>query len=275
MNYSSHTLNFQATGKRGTNGAMKRKAQVIAVAIQKGGTGKTTTAAALATAAAYKGNKALAIDLDPQGNLTFALAADATADTGSSYDLLEGKPATDVIQRITANLHAIPASLALQTITTGKGSARRLERAIEAIRRQYDIIIIDTPPTAGELQYNALQAADGLVIPLQADIFNLQSLYQIVETARALQDSNQALQILGYVLTQHDGRSTIARSMQATIQAQADRIGVPYLGAIRKAVAVQEAAALQQSLFDYAPKSKPAVDYLALYDRIRAQGRQG
>lgn len=254
---------------------MKRKAQVIAVAIQKGGTGKTTTAAALATAAAYKGNKALAIDLDPQGNLTFALAADATADTGSSYELLEGKPATDVIQRITANLHAIPASLALQTITTEKGSARRLERAIEAIRRQYDIIIIDTPPTAGELQYNALQAADGLVIPLQADIFNLQSLYQIVETARALQDSNQALQILGYVLTQHDGRSTIARSMQATIQAQADRIGVSYLGAIRKAVAVQEAAALQQSLFDYAPKSKPAVDYLALYDRIRAQGRQG
>lgn len=244
-----------------------KQTQIIAIAIQKGGTGKTTTAAALTEAAAYRGETVLAIDLDPQGNLSFALAADMT--TSSSYDLLTGKPAADITQHISENMHVIPAGVALQTITTGKGSARRLENALEPLRGQYDTIIIDTPPTVGALQYNALQAATGLVIPLQADIYNLQSLYQITETAQQIQASNPALQILGYVLTQYDGRSTIARSMRDNIQAQAENIGIQYLGAIRKAVAIQEAAALQRSLFEYAPNSKPAADYMALYERIK------
>lgn len=243
--------------------------QIITIAIQKGGTGKTTTAAAIAQAAAYRGRSVLAIDLDPQGQLGFTLAAD-TSKPGS-YDLLSGAAAADLIQHIRDGLDAIPASWNLSTITSGTGSARRLQQAIEPLKKEYDLIIIDTPPTAGELQYNALQAATGLVIPLQADIYNLQSLYQITDTARQIQGSNPALSITGFVLTQYDGRSTIARQMKETITAQAAAMGVPYLGAIRAAVAVKEAAALQQSLFDYAPKSKPAEDYLALYETITKQ----
>ena len=239
---------------------------VYTVAVQKGGTGKTTTAAALAQAAVYRGRKALAIDLDPQGQLSFTLAADTSK--AGSYDLLNGVPAADVIQHIKPGLDVVPASWSLSTITSGRGSARRLQRALEAVRSGYDVIVIDTPPTAGELQYNALQASTGLIIPLEADIYNLQSLYQITDTAHQIQESNPALVITGFVLTQYDGRSTISRQLRDTILEQADNMGVPYLGAIRAAVAVKEAAALQRSLFEYAPKSKPAADYLELFDTI-------
>lgn len=242
--------------------------QIITVAIQKGGTGKTTTAAALVQAAAHKGRSCLAIDLDPQGNLSYTL----TADTGKpgSFDLLEGTPPAALIQHKTG-FDIIPASWNLSTIKSGKGSARRLQKAIAPLKGKYDLIVIDTPPTAGELQYNALQASTGLIIPLEADVYNLQSLYQITDTARQIQRTNPELQILGFVLTQYDRRSTLSRQMQETIQQQAEAMGVPYLGAIRAAIAVKEAAALQRSLFEYAPKSKPAADYMEIFDTITRQ----
>lgn len=241
--------------------------EILTVAIQKGGTGKTTTAAALTQAAAFKGKKVLAVDLDPQGNLTFALKAN-TGTGGSSFDLLQGKPAASVIRTVTPLIDVIPAAWELSTVKTEKGSARRLQKALEPIKSNYDLIIIDTPPTAGELQYNALQAATGLIIPLQADIYNLQSLYQITDTAKQMQQSNPALQIKGFILTKIDSRSTIARQMQENITIAANKIGVGYLGSIRTGVVIQEAAALQQSLFEYAPNSKPASDYLALLEHI-------
>jgi len=245
------------------------RAQIIAIAIQKGGTGKTTTAAALAQAAAYRGRTALAIDLDPQGNLSHAMGA--RTDTAGALDLLEGADPGDVIQGTAQGVDVIPASWNLATVTSGKGTARRLQEALRPLHGIYDTIIIDTPPTIGELQYNALQAADGLIIPLQADVYGLQSLYQITDTARQFEGSNPHLSILGIVFTQYDGRSLIARQMKETIQGAAAAISVPYLGDIRGAVVVKEAAALQRSLFEYAPKSKPAADYLALYDRITSR----
>ncbi len=243
--------------------------QIITVAIQKGGTGKTTTAAALSQAAVYRGQKILAIDLDPQGQLSFTLAADTTKP--GSYDLLNGTEAAELIQHIRDRLDVIPASWNLSTITSGRGSARRLQKAIAPIKKEYDVIFIDTPPTAGELQYNALQASTGLIIPLQADIYCLQSFYQIIDTARQIRESNPDLSIMGIVFTQYDKRSTISKQMKATITEQAEAAGIPCLGAVRAAVVVKEAAALQQSLFDYAPKSKPATDYLDLYDIITKQ----
>ena len=242
------------------------RARVISVSIQKGGTGKTTTAAALAQAAAYMGKKALAIDLDPQGNLSFALRADTRG--AGAFEFLNGADFQNVIQTTAQGLDVIPASWNLATITSGKGTARRLQQAIGQITGLYDLITIDTPPTAGELQYNALQAATGLIIPLQADIYNMQSLYQITDAARQIQGSNPALSIMGFILTQYDGRSTISRQMKEVITDQAAAMGVPYLGAIRAAVAVKEAAALQRSLFEYARRSKPAADYLEIYNRI-------
>lgn len=245
---------------------VKKTLDVFAIAIQKGGTGKTTTAVALAQAAAYRGDKALLIDLDPQGNASFATGADTRG--GGSFELLEGTPAAEIVQHISPELDVIPASRNLATVTSGRGSARRLQQAVRPLKREYDIIIIDTPPTAGELQYNALQAATQVIFPLQADSYNIQAFYQITDTARQIQESNPELEIRGILLTQYDQRSTITRQMRQAILNTAGELNVPYLGEIRAAVAVKEAAALQRSLFDYAPRSNPAQDYLYIYDRI-------
>lgn len=244
--------------------------QILTVAIQKGGTGKTTTAAALAQAAAYTGKKVLVIDLDPQGNLSFAAGADTSkANAGkSSFELLHNEPAAGIIQPTKQGFDIIPASWNLATETTGKGSATRLKAAIEPIKKMYDVIIIDTPPTAGELQYNALYASTGLIIPLMADIYCLQSLYQITDTARQIQQTNKKLTIKGFIITQLDARSTIAKQMQENIIIAANKYKIPYLGSIRTGVVIKEAAALQQSLFDYSPKSKPAQDYLTLLEQL-------
>ena len=240
--------------------------QVITVANQKGGTAKTTTAAAIAQAGAAQGLKVLAIDIDPQGNLSFMLKADARG--GGCFDLLEGTPARRLIQETAQGIDTIPASRNLATISTATGSAQRLQRALQPVRGIYDMIVIDTPPTAGELLYNALQASTGLLIPLQADVFGLQGLYQIADTARQFGRSNPALTVKGFVLTRYSDRSTLAKSMKATIAKKAAEIGIPCLAEIREGVAIREAAALQRSLFEYAPKSKPAQDYMNLFTKI-------
>ena len=240
--------------------------QIITIANQKGGTAKSTTAAALAQAAAHSGRRVLAIDLDPQGNLSFFLAADVNRP--GAFELLEGQPAADVVQATAGGLDVIPASWNLQTTSSSRGSARRLRAAIRPLAGRYDVVFIDTPPTAGELQYNALMAADSLVIPLQGDIVGLQGLYQMADTARQIQQSNPDLTIKGYVLTRCGGRSTLARQMAETIQARAQEMGIPFLMAIREAVAIREAQTLQRSLYEYAPRCKPAADYMDLLDKL-------
>ena len=244
--------------------------QIITISVYKGGVAKTTTAAALAQAAAHKGRRVLAVDLDAQGNLSLALAAEMLPETGNSYNLLMGLPAADLIQTTPQGIDAIPACLDLLTVYSGPGSARRLQKALEPVKKEYDLIVIDTP-TAAELQYNALQAATGLIIPLQADSYNIQSLYMITDVAAQIKKSNPALNITGIVITDYNGRTRHAKQVSEAIQDQAASMGVPYLGTIRHAIAVQEAATVQQSLFDYAPKSTAAADYLKLYETITGQ----
>ena len=241
--------------------------QIIAITNQKGGTGKTATTTALVHAAAARGKRVLCIDLDPQANTSYTLAADVNKP--GSFDLLEGVAAAHLIQR-KEGYDIIPASWNLAAVTSGPGSARKLQKALEPIKKSavYDYIFIDTPPTAGELQFNAMQAATGIVIPLLADGYNVQSLCQTAATAEQIRKTNKALKILGIVFTQYDQRSTIAKQMRQMICKAAEDLNIPVLGEIRAAVCVKEAAALQRSLFDYAPRSKPAEDYMHLFDQI-------
>jgi len=245
---------------------MRNRTPIITAAVIKGGTGKTTTCAALAQAAADAGKRVLAIDLDPQANFTFAIGADQN--NPGSYALLHGTPAADLMQHTAQGIHAIAASPDLSAERTTPASAKRLQKALEPVKGQFDLIIIDTPPQMGELTYNALQASTGLIVPLETDTNSLQGLYHIADIAQQMQHSNPDLSIIGVILTRYDSRPKINRYIKSVIEEKGQEIGAPYLMEIRNGVAVREAAAMQQSLFDYAPHSKPAADYKKLYKII-------
>lgn len=240
--------------------------RILTTAVIKGGTGKSTTAAALVQAAVADGKKALAIDLDPQGNLSLFIGA--AVNRMGSYQLLTGTEAAQLVQETEQGIDIIAASPDLATIKTAPGSARRLQNALIPIKEKYDLILIDTPPQMGELTFNALQASDGLIIPLETDNSSLQGLYQVTDIARQMQRSNPALSVVGIVLTRYDNRPKINRHLQKVIEDRSREMGVPYLMAIRPGIAIREAQALQQSLYVYAPRCKPAQDYKKLYQII-------
>ena len=236
--------------------------EVITILAQKGGTGKTTTAAALAQAAAHSGYNTLMIDLDPQGNLSFCCGAD-TRSNQNSYNMLQERNIEEHIQEIKEGLDIIPASINLLTLKSKAGAALELKELLEPLRDKYNYCIIDTPATAGILQYMSLYAADVLIIPLLADAYSIQSLYQTADLANKM-DCNKA----GFVFNNANFRSNLAKIMKdKIIDAAADR-GIKYLGDIRTSVAVREAAALQTDLYEYAPKSNPALDFLAVFNLI-------
>lgn len=241
--------------------------QIITTAIIKGGTGKSTTAAALAQAAAADGRRVLCIDLDPQANLTAFVGGDPTR--AGSYALLHGGDPVQLAQDTAQGIKVISASPDLATEKTAPASAKRLQGALQAVRKDFDYIFIDTPPQMGELTYNALQAATGLIIPLEADTSSLQGLYQIADIAHHVQRSNPELTIKGVLLTRYDNRPKINRYLSDIIAEKGQEIGAPFLIGIRPGIAIREAQALQVSLFDYAPRSKPAQDYKKLYEMIR------
>ena len=179
--------------------------KVITAAVIKGGAGKTTTCTALAQAAAADGKRVLAIDLDPQGNFSFFIGADQTA----------------------------------------PGSAKRLQRALEPLKKKYDLVFIDTPPQMGELTFNALQASTGLIIPLETDHGSLQGLFRIVDIAHQMQRHNAGLTIYGVILTRYDNRPRLNRYLRDAIRDQGEDIGAPLLMEIRAGIAVKEAQAMQ------------------------------
>ena len=239
---------------------------ILTIVNQKGGTAKSTTAAALAQGAVFTGKNPLVIDLDPQANCSFFLGADTSGP--GSYQLLNGTATADVIQSVQDGISVIAASRDLAAVTSGRGSARRLQTALEPVRTAFDLIIIDTPPTIGELQYNALQASDGLLIPLQADIVSLHGFYQVMETVEQIKSGNPRLTVRGIILTRHNGRTVIARQMAQSIMDRATEMQVPFLGVVRESVTVREAQTLQRSLYEYAPRSAPARDYTYILKKI-------
>lgn len=242
---------------------------IITMAAIKGGTGKTATAAALAQAAKQAGQRVLAIDLDPQANLTQSLKAEQRQ--AGIYSVLHGRDAKEVIQHTEQGIDVISASPDLSTELSKPGSALRLRKAIQPIKDSYDTCIIDTPPTLGELVYNAMQAANVLIIPVETDSSSLQGFYQTVDVARQMQSTNKELSLISTVITRYDGRPTLNKYLHEVITDKAKATGADVLGTIRAGVAVREAAAMQVNLFEYKPKSKPALDYKKLFEAIERQ----
>lgn len=244
-----------------------KKTRIIATPIIKGGTGKTTTAAALAQAAAHDKKKVLAIDLDPQANLSFCLGADINAP--GSYELLHGATPEEVIQMTPQKIACIIGSPNLATETTKPASGKRLKNFLDPIKGDYDFIIIDTPPAMGELTFNALIASDIVIIPLEADNHSLQGFYQVIDIATHLNSKAETPQKYGAIITRYDQRAKLSRFYKEAVENAGKEMAAPLLGTIRKGIAVAEAQAMQLSLYDYSPRSNPAEDYLQLYNKIK------
>lgn len=247
-------------------GAVNMK--IITTAVIKGGTGKTTTAAAIAQAAAAEGYNVLAIDLDAQCNLTRSLNAKTTE--RGSYEVLHATTAAEeAIQNTIQNIDVLAASAELATEKTRPGSAARLYTSLKGVKNRYDYIIIDTPPTMGELTYNALLAATDIIIPIEADSASIQGLYNIIDIINQLQPYNKHLKRVDVIITRYDSRPKLTRYLKDKIIETCKDIKITYLMEVRNGIAIKEAQALQVSLFEYAPRSKPAQDYKKLFNLIK------
>ena len=220
--------------------------RTIAACIQRGGAGKTSTAWAITTGAALRGKKALAIDFDPQGSLSYIMGADPT------------RPA---IQTTKAG-DILPASRELVDLK----DERLLERLVKPLEGRYDVIVIDSPPTMGTAQKAALRAANEVIIPLQPDSLCLQGVYLIRE---AIAEVNPDIKLLGAFFAKYRGRTALARDMGQAIRQACGKLGIPFLeNPVRDGVALQEAQLMHEPIYTYAPKSNPAKDYNALLDAI-------
>lgn len=241
-----------------------KQAQIITIAEIKGGTGKTTTAAALAQAAVINGKRVLIIDLDGQGTISHRFGADTTAP--GAFNLFVNEAAT--IQATEQGIDIIAGSPDLYTIKGEKGSIKTLAEKLEPIKKSYDLIIIDTPPALNVLTYNAMQACTGLLISCYADEGSADGLILTLDYAKLIKKTNPKLKVLGCIITQYDARPIVCRQFRELVIEAAQANKCPYICDIRRGISVQEAAAYGKNLFKYAPKSKPAQDYMTLYKAI-------
>lgn len=238
--------------------------QIITCAVIKGGTGKTATVATLAQCARSEGKKVLCIDLDPQATLTNMLGADRTAP--GAYDLLKGAAIQQTIQPTKQQIDVIAGAPGL---TGYKFNSYVLKSALEPIKKAYDFIFIDTPPYFCGLTYEALNTATGLIIAMQADGGSMQGQAYILEIAQDIKKkTNNKLKTLGCIITLYDKRPNICRYMREQIHEQCKTLKCPYLGEVSRSVSYLEAQALHRNLYDYAPKSKPAQEYKAIYNKL-------
>ena len=250
---------------------------IITIAAQKGGVGKTTTAAAIAQALTWKKKKTLLIDADAQGSASLIYGSE---DLGGTYELITGKAtAAELIQETPAGA-IIPASPLIDRLgielnnTPGRDSL--LKAAISPIAADYDYIVIDTAPGLGTCLIQALTAADCVIIPLLCDPQALSGLHNVYETIGQVKTyCNPALSVAAVVLTQYNARATLTRQYESLIIEQCQGMGL-YLAKtrIRRGIAIQEAQAMRENLYNYAPGSNPAADYLELIKELKLLRRK-
>ena len=252
----------------------KRHAKVIAFANQKGGVAKTTTALNLAVAFKESGHKVLAIDLDPQGNLTMSQGVDPDKVEKSMFDVLVYRiPIKDIIaeREIDVAVASIDLAGAEIAMSAHIGRERSLQKAIEAVRGDYDFICIDTPPSLGLLTVNALTAADKVIVPVQCEYLSMRGLVQLQNTLQMIRENlNPDVEIEGILPTMLDSRTVHAKEAVEILEENFGEL--VFKSRIRKAIKFAEAPVRGSSVIKYDPKSKAADSYRALAEEVLTHG---
>jgi len=244
--------------------------KIIAIANQKGGVGKTTTAINLAAGISFLQKKILLVDFDPQGNATQGLGCNIGLNDDTVYDsIIRTKDAASSLKTLPnppldilpANINLAGAELELAKIKENREQA--LKNILSPIRRQYDYIFIDCPPSLGLLNTNALSAADSVIIPVQCEYYALEGLTQLLQTIRLVQKLfNPKLRIEGVVLTMHDMRTNLSIEVQQEVKSHFKEKA--YKTVIPRNVKLSEAPSRGLSIYNYAINSEGAKAYLSL-----------
>jgi chromosome partitioning protein len=256
----------------------ERMGRIIAIANQKGGVGKTTTAVNLAAALAQAPRRVLLVDMDPQGNATMASGFDKRELSHSTLEVLLGEcQATEAIVASSEGYDLLPGNIDLTAaeiqLMDAPGRENRLKNALEAVRGNYNYLIVDCPPSLSLLTLNALAAADSVIVPMQCEYFALEGLSALVNTIEALkQRLNPALEIEGIVRTMFDVRNNLANAVSGELTTHfGDKV---FRSIIPRNVRVAEAPSHGRSILGYDRASRGGIAYLGLAGELIRRERK-